>query len=77
MLIHIFLMNFLILINWTSSFPILGVSDVLIFIIFLYKFLWPNSVDPDQTPRSAASDLWSGSALFAYVPKMVREAYMG
>ena len=35
------------------------------------RFLFANSEDPDQTPRSAASDLGL-HCLFAYVPKMGR-----
>ena len=48
-----------ILINWTSPFSILGVSCVLFSFLFyfFYIFLLANSEDPDQTPRSAASDL--------------------
>ena len=58
-----------ILINWTSPFPILGVSGVFFIFIFSisnrYIFRLANSEDPDQTPRC----VWSGSALFALVPK--------
>ena len=47
--------------NWTSLFPVLGVSDVLfLFLILFYlqwEFLYANSVDPDQTLPCAASDL--------------------
>ena len=48
-----------ILIDRTSSFPLLGVSGELFhsYFILLHKFKLANSVDPDQTPRSAASDL--------------------
>ena len=42
----------------TSPFVILGVMGVLILILFfLYTILYANSVDSDQTPRSAASNL--------------------
>ena len=52
-------MDFSILINWTSPFRILGVSDVLLSFLFCFeeKCLLANSADSDQTPRSAASDL--------------------
>ena len=43
-------MNFPILISRKSSFPILGV-------LVLFVIIKANSGDPDQTPRSAASDL--------------------
>ena len=48
-----------ILINWTSPFPSLGVSGLLFHfysIVNRYSCL-ANSEDPDQTPRSGASDL--------------------
>ena len=52
----------LFLINWTSPFPILGVSGVFFSFFILFRidthvFLLANSEDPDLTPRSAASDL--------------------
>ena len=44
---------------WTGSFSIVGVSGC--FLLFLCFIVIPvfdaNSVDPDQTPRHAASDL--------------------
>ena len=47
-------MDFSILINWMSPFPVLGVSGVLFSVsfYFLYEFILANSVDVD-----AASDL--------------------
>ena len=58
-LTHIRLEDPSILINWTSPFPILGVSGVLFhfYSILNRYFCLANSEDPDQTPRSAASDL--------------------
>ena len=51
-------MDYAILINWTSPFFICGVSGVLvILILFLIEIPVRNSVDPDQMPHSAASDL--------------------
>ena len=44
-----------ILTDWMSPFPIEGVPDVLIHVYFI--IMSANSVDPDQTSRSAASDL--------------------
>ena len=40
--------------NWTSPFPVLGVTGLL---FRFYSISIANSEDPDQTPRSAASDL--------------------
>ena len=44
---------------WSSPFPVLGVSDqfVLLQCFIGIPVIDSNSVDPDQTPRSAASDL--------------------
>ena len=44
--------------NWTSPFPILGVSGVLFHFNYISnRFLLANSEDPDQTPRSMAYNL--------------------
>ena len=53
-LTHICLVDPSILINWTSPFPILGVSGVLFHFLFCFEqiFLLANSEDPDQTPSS-------------------------
>ena len=63
-LTHICLVDPSILINWTSPFSILGVSDVLFHFHSIsnrYSWkLWSGAV------------FWSGSALFAWVPKMGR-----
>ena len=69
-LTHINLADFYILINWTSPFPILGVSVFFfrcccfflcvcfsVLFHFWQKFVLANSGDSDQKPRSAASDL--------------------
>ena len=43
-----------------SPFPILGVTDVLFHFYLVFNteiFLYANSADPDQMPRSAVSDL--------------------
>ena len=59
-LTHIWLVDPSILINWTSPFPSLGVSGEL---FHFYSFsnrmilLLANREDPDQMPRSVASDL--------------------
>ena len=45
-LTHIFSVDFSILINWTSPFPILGVSDVL---FHFYSISNRNSEDPDHS----------------------------
>ena len=54
-------MDFALLIKWTSPFPILGVSEVHVlnhfYFIFNRNFYYVNSVDPDQMPHSAMSDL--------------------
>ena len=52
-------MDFSILINWMSPFPILGVPGVLFHFYFISKkiFLLANNEDPDQKPRSAVYDL--------------------
>ena len=44
---------------WTGSFPVKGVSGYFLFFPCFNKspLLNANNVDPDQTPRSAASDL--------------------
>ena len=42
---------------WTSSFPIYGVSGFLWSWFLEVLVFYANSLDPDQTPRSAASDL--------------------
>ena len=56
---HIYLVDQSILINWMSPFLILGVPGVLFSFLFYSEsiFLLANSEDPDQTPRSVASDL--------------------
>ena len=46
-----------LLINWARPFPILGVSGVRFHFYFEQIFLLTNSEDPNQTQRSAASDL--------------------
>ena len=46
-----------ILIKWMSPFPVEGESGVLFYFYFQWTFLYANSVDPDQTPRSPTSDL--------------------
>ena len=58
-LTHISLADPSILINWTSPFPGLGVSGILfLFYSILNRyFCLANSENPEQTPRSAASDL--------------------
>ena len=44
--------------HWTGPFPIEGVSGYFLTLPYLKKIVFnANSVDPDQTPRSAASDL--------------------
>ena len=55
-LTHICLVDFSILINWTSPFPILGVS-VFFFQFYSISNRYSCTEDPDQTPHSAASDL--------------------
>ena len=47
-------MDFSPVINWTSTFPFLG---LLLFFKFKKKLLYENSGEPDQTLRFAASDL--------------------
>ena len=55
-LTYICLVDFSILIKFISSFR--GVWCAVSFLFYLWqKFLLANSADPDQTPRSAASDL--------------------
>ena len=56
MLTHSCLMYFLILINRTSPFPILGLWGG-IFLFFSKKLLYANSGEPNQTLHFAASDL--------------------
>ena len=48
-----------IVICWTSSFVILGVSDLFchFYSIFDEKIMLANNVDPDQMPHNVASDL--------------------
>ena len=67
-------MDLSILINWTSPFPISGVSGVPFQFYFEQIFLSANSEDPDQTPRSAASNL--GLHCLPMSQKMGRQAYM-
>ena len=51
------------IIHWTIPFVILGVFDLFCcfyygnFIVFGWKLLLANSVDPDQTPHYVTSDL--------------------
>ena len=57
-LTHICLMDLPILINWTSIFHSRGVWCNFSFLFYFELiFLLADSEDPDQTPRSAASDL--------------------
>ena len=59
LLTHCILVDSSTLICWTSPFVILGVSDLLcrFYSIFDGKSLLANNVEPDQMPRSVASDL--------------------
>ena len=52
---------------WTSLFPIAGYLVSFSFLLCFKEIVVvdANSVDSDQTPRSAMSDDGSGSALFA------------
>ena len=61
--------NLSILINWTSPFPILG---FLVYFFFFILFRIDIFVSKQWRPWSDAvfCGVWSGSALFAYVPKM-------
>ena len=48
------------LINWTSPFPILGLSGGIFHLYSIFKkkkLMLANSGEPDQTSRIAASDL--------------------
>ena len=58
-LTHICLVDPSILINWTSPFPILGVSGALLnfYSILELIFLLANMEDPDQTTQNTVSDL--------------------
>ena len=57
-LTHIFLVDYASLVYWTSPFSISGVFDVFCHFYFIeQKFLKANGVDPDQSPRFAASYL--------------------
>ena len=64
-LTHICLVDSSILINWTSPFPILGVSGILLNFHFI---LIEIHVIKQCRPRSAFCGVWSGSTLFAWVP---------
>ena len=54
-LTHFYPVGSSIIINWASRCSILGVSDLFSFYQF-YRKSYANSENPDQTPRSAASD---------------------
>ena len=57
-LIHFILVDSSAVICWTSPFVILRVSGLFVaFILFWWKILLANNVDPDQTPHFVASDL--------------------
>ena len=58
-LTHLCRVDSFILTRWTGSFPYKGcpVSFILLPCFIVIAILNANSVDPDQTPRSAASDL--------------------
>ena len=49
--------DYSILANWTGTFPILGVPVFSTFILFRNKFLYANSVDPEQKAHSAVFDM--------------------
>ena len=70
-LINLYLPSGPILINWTSPLPILGVSPVLFHFYYISNIY---SCYKQWRPWSDATfcGVWSGSALFAYVPKMGR-----
>ena len=55
-LTHCLLVDSSTLISWTSPFVILGVSGLFCF-YFIWKILFANTVDPDQTPHYVAPDL--------------------
>ena len=54
-LTHLCRVDFSTLTLWTGSFSLYGVSFYYFHV--LLKYLNANSVDPEQTPRSATSDL--------------------
>ena len=56
--------------QWPSPFQILGVSSVLFH--FLFQIEIPVSKQWRPWSDAALCGVWSGSALFAYVPKMRR-----
>ena len=64
-LTHICLVDPSILIKWTSPFPILGVPGV------LFHFYSTSNRYREQWRPCSECGVWSGSALFACVPKMV------
>ena len=82
-------MDFPILIHWVSPFVILGVPWVFLFIFYFILFFFfffifvlfviENPVSKQWRPWSDAAlcGVWSGSALFAYVPQKGRQAYLG
>ena len=61
-------MEFLTTINWSSTFPILGVLGGIFH--FFSQILMEDSVSKQWSTWSdtALCGVWSGSALFAYVP---------
>ena len=70
-------MDYAILINWTSPFPILGVSGVIFHFYFIFdrNFCMQKIADPNPMPRSVAFDLVLHCLPMSQ--KMGRYAYMG
>ena len=65
------------LINRMSQFPILGV--LLVFFFFFLQILKEHSISKQCRSWSVTAycGVWSGSALFAFVPYKVRSADLG
>ena len=74
LLTHLCRVDSSILTLWTGPFPVKGVSGKFLLLAWFTEIsvLNANSVDADQTPRSAASDL--GLHFFANVSFMGRHA---
>ena len=69
-------MDFSIPINCTRPFPNLGVSGPFFYFDF-FKIEFPVSKQCRPWSDAAFCGVWSGSTLFAYVPKKGRYTNMG
>ena len=53
----------------------MSINGIIFFFKILWNILYANSIDPDQTPHSAVSDLGLHQLKGQYKPMLVKSAY--